>query len=379
MQRKITFKRDVFSVVFIIFPAFLLSGCPGITRVGLDDLESNRFRECLERQRAFSVGTTELVLSELKPGDPPLLSADSYTLSLTRMKINDVVGNSLERCLVAPDPSEEKKGGAHASTSDDMADDILSPQQIREIKQVVSEKRKEEKTGVLASIDEDALATISELVKREVKQELKAQYTVAVEAKTIDFRGNRDSKQQDYSLVIPQAKFGEAKTELTNKLMLWRGTGIDGVELSIKVSRTSKIQKELSEFKNKAEKSDYFKNSLSNLIGGVLANLGLSPLGEKLGSDIGARIDKRITSEIAKQLDVRDILFSEKHAFFTTLAKTPADSVDSDFRLSRTSRMIEVCAVSKPSDKSVHCTVGDQHRQLFSAMLQVEVHQKASP
>ena len=379
MQRRITFKRGVFSVVFIIFPAFLLSGCPGITRVGLDDLESNRFRECLERQRAFSVGTTELVLSELKPGDPPLLSADSYTLSLTRMKINDVVGNSLERCLVAPDPSKEKKGGAHASASDDMADDILSPQQIREIKQVVSEKRMEEKAGVLTSIDEKALITVLELVKSEVKQELKAQYIVVVEAKTIDFRGNRDSKQQNYSLVIQQAKFGEAETELTNKLMLWRGTGIDGVELSIKVSRTSKIQKEFSELKNKAERSDYFKNSLSKLIGGVLANLGLSPLGEKLGSDIGARIDQRIASKIAKQLDLREVLFAEKRAFFTTLAKAPTDSVDPEFRLLRATRTVEVCAVSQSSDKTARCTGAEQHRQLFSAMLNVEVHQKASP
>ncbi len=377
MQRSTTTKRRFFSIVFIISHAFLLAGCPGITRLELADAESKSFRGCLERQRAFSESATELILSDLKPNDSPLLSTDSYTLSLARMEIYDSVGNSFERCLIAADPSKEEKSGTHASVDDEM-DNILSPQQIEEIRRAVSEKKREDKAGTLASADEIA-AKVLGLIKDKVKEELRAQYVVAVEAKSIDFRGNRDGRQQSYALVIPQATFGEAKTKLTNKLILWRGTGIDGVELAVKVSRTSKIQKEFSEFKNKAEKSDYFKNSLSNLIGGVLTPLSLGSFGEKLGSEIGARIDKRIAGEIAKQLDLRDILFAEKRAFFTTLAKAPTDSVDSEFRLLRTPRTIEICAVSKRSDKPVRCTGADQHRQLFSANLQVEVHQTASP
>lgn len=235
-------------------------------------------------------------------------NADAIEIALSGLTINDTVANDFERCLlheagILVELSIEDSKVTKASVWDDptklfsekfkarIADSIAEKKDELN-KEIAKEKGFERKDGVYTVAMKETIFEIRKGLLRKICEEtekhLKAKYKITIDVKMQSF----DFKSQafQYKKEINQYSLADFKTTLDAwKQLLFRGKGVDIVDITLTLERTSLISETLQKGLDELKDSTFFADTLMSVFAGASYNL----LGN-VGKAIGSGIDKEI-------------------------------------------------------------------------------------
>jgi hypothetical protein len=338
--------RVIFSRVFLLVAVLAMTGCQSFSTgdwgASLDDLG-----KCVSEKRRFSDGVVRMYLKRPAATPDPLLKADAYDLLLSDAVLNDAIGNSLERCiLMSAGVGKSFFEQGTRSAADGNAADFLPKDLQLELRRAVDEVAAKQETtvGTRSSIAEDLLKRISEVAILKLNEELRATYVLELKTTAFVFGGNPPESSRTASVTLHQSRFDAVSTAIPSNVLLWRGSGIDGFEFNVKVTRTSPIYNQIKALLDKQRQSKYFESNLGKLFAAaatVVHPLLIGPA-TSIGQSLGERVDSSIQDSLVSFTDLRPTLFQGSQ---TALTAVPGSKVDIDQMLARSGREVLVTAV----------------------------------
>jgi hypothetical protein len=271
---------------------FSSSGCSLLSSLPTRDLG----RALTRGNQPFSISLNKVSPPEDANGDLPYAVTDkAYSVSLPDFVINDGVGNDAERSILLSAGIISSNVAYRAATVGGVPISVSNAEFFSDGFQ--KEVRAAAEAAARETPQKPISATgLADSVFSLVRDSLAAEYTVSAQVTAKSFDLSKGERSFALEKKVKQRHLGNPVTDGKWDALLYRGGGVDVMEVTLGLKRSSAISKELDRQITKLEKSSTFADLLSDLLGSVLGSIG-----NNIGHSFGERADRALYGYVKKR------------------------------------------------------------------------------